>query len=446
MFYMPAPRSLIENAKDIRLNDQDEVQQLLGQPPGWMLRWGIPFVGAGALVLLLISAWVQYPDIVIGRASILAQNNPPIRIMAQRSGRVSELLISTGDTVSSGQILAVFENAAHTPDVLRLETAMNAFGNSQQEVSALTLPFISQPLGNLQTPYAECQRRMEQFRDAKNEDHSQKALKVLNEQISNLEAVNRSFGRQVGTLEKEVVIAQNTADLYQSLYKKGAGSEEEKESAQMAYLRYVRELEAKRSEILNNRLAIDRIRAEQLSIERLADERLRSEVLLLRESAARLSSAIQTWKQDYCIVAPASGKLFAEGAWSAQQFIQVGEPAFAVLPLNESIASARVWIPAEGLGKVKPGTSAQLRLDAYPYKEFGILEGTVKQIAPVPAEDAGGQPRYLAEIALEGDLVTTYGISLPPQQEMPATARIITQKRSLLARIFDQFLDAWYSS
>ena len=35
---------LIQDPEVIRLNDEAEVQQLLGNPPGWMLQWGVTLV------------------------------------------------------------------------------------------------------------------------------------------------------------------------------------------------------------------------------------------------------------------------------------------------------------------------------------------------------------------------------------------------------------------
>lgn len=439
-----ATRPLIENPNDIRLNDQDEVQNLLGQAPGWMLRWGIPFVGLGSLILVLISAWVRYPDVITGRASILANNNPPIRVIAQRSSRISDLLVKPGDTVKNGQILGVLENGASLKEVLELKAALNQLAAlSEKSTPALPPNFLQ--LGDIQAPYAELQRHLGQFLDTRNEIHTPKALQMLAGQAATLEASNQSLERQIATLKKEVELAERHATLMQRLYLAGANSEEDKEKAEAAYLRGLRELEVKKSETLTNRLSIERIGSERLALERIADERLRSEILLLRESVARVSAAIQAWQQNYCLVAPTPGVVFAEGAWTAQQFIQAGEAAFTILPAASNIAMARTWIASEGLGKVKPGATVQLRLDAFPYKEYGILEGVVKNIAPVPTGSQSEQLRYLAEIELTGNLTTTYGIILPPQQEMPAMARIITEKRSLLERIFDQFLDAFYN-
>ncbi|NUO00909.1 MAG: HlyD family efflux transporter periplasmic adaptor subunit [Saprospiraceae bacterium] len=289
------------------------------------------------------------------------------------------------------------------------------------------------------------QRSIGQFLDSKNEPHTQKALQMLDRQTATLESSNQSLDKQINTLKKEVDLAERHATLMQQLYEKGASSEEDKENAEAAYLRYLRELEAKKSEILVNRLSIERIGSERVGLERNADERFRTETLLLKERAARLLAAIQVWKQNYCLIAPVPGVVFTEGAWASQQYIQAGAPAFTILPASSSVATARTFIAPEGLGKVKPGAPVQLRLDAFPYKEYGVLEGVVRNISPVPSGIGEKQMNYLAEIELTGNLVTTYGITLPSQQEMPATARIITEKRSLLARIFDQFLDAYYN-
>ena len=92
-------------------------------------------------------------------------------------------------------------------------------------------------------------------------------------------------------------------------------------------------------------------------------------------------------------------------------------------------------LPTVNSGKVRKGMRANIRLEGYPYQEFGVLQGQVSSIALVPEKEA-----YLVEIALSDSLVTSYGRTIPFAQELPGTARIITEDRRILDRVFDQVL------
>ena len=113
-----------------------------------------------------------------------------------------------------------------------------------------------------------------------------------------------------------------------------------------------------------------------------------------------------------------------------------GKPFFnkaAVLRAGEIVGKA--LLPTFNSGKVQPGQRANIRLDGYPYQEFGVLQGQVTNIALVPDQET-----YLLEIALPDSLVTTYHRSIPFAQELPGQARIVTEDRRILERVFDQLV------
>ena len=103
----------------LRLQEREEIQYLLGNAPGWMMRFGITAV-AGLLALLLwLSYALRYPD-VVEAGVVLTMHRPPIRVMAAAGGRIAELHSSEGATVEAGAVLAVLENTADLRDVQQL--------------------------------------------------------------------------------------------------------------------------------------------------------------------------------------------------------------------------------------------------------------------------------------------------------------------------------------
>jgi HlyD family secretion protein len=87
-------------------------------------------------------------------------------------------------------------------------------------------------------------------------------------------------------------------------------------------------------------------------------------------------------------------------------------------------------LPAIGAGKVKVGQKVNIRLDNYPYMEFGMLEGRIANISDIP-----DQGMYYATVVFPDGLITSYGKALVFTQRLNGTAEIITNDIRLLHRI-----------
>ena len=86
----------------------EEVQEILTKVPHWMIRWGnVLFLSL--IVLLLIMSWfVKYPDIITSKAIITTQI-PPQKEFAKITGKLDTILVKDNDTVTENQPLAILE-------------------------------------------------------------------------------------------------------------------------------------------------------------------------------------------------------------------------------------------------------------------------------------------------------------------------------------------------
>ena len=90
----------------------------------------------------------------------------------------------------------------------------------------------------------------------------------------------------------------------------------------------------------------------------------------------------------------------------------------------------RTRIPTAGFGKVEKGQIVNVKLNGYPYMEFGVLKGVISNISGVP--DANNC--YIAEVTFPHGLTTTYKKDLALIQQMDGTAEIITKDMRLIER------------
>lgn len=92
-------------------------------------------------------------------------------------------------------------------------------------------------------------------------------------------------------------------------------------------------------------------------------------------------------------------------------------------------------IPIKKSGKVKVGQEVNISLDEYPANEFGFLSGKVTSIVPIKIEG-----NYRINVSLTRGLKTNRDINIPAQPSFSGQAEIISDRKSVVQRIFGGLL------
>lgn len=94
---------------------------------------------------------------------------------------------------------------------------------------------------------------------------------------------------------------------------------------------------------------------------------------------------------------------------------------------------AEMYIRQQHLHQVKKGQTIRLKLVSYPAKTYGIINGTISNIAQEPrAKDF----RLKVTIALPKKGITSLGKIIAYRNNLLALGEIILQKRTLFQRLF----------
>lgn len=136
--------------KEIELRSE-EVQEVMGQIPAWIVRWGITILFIVVLALLVGSYFFTYPDIVETEMT-LTSREPVVEVVARSSGKISELYVSNGQEVKSDAPLAVIENTAKTDDVFRLKKLLARYKEEPERLNYYLLQDMWL-LGDIQSAY-----------------------------------------------------------------------------------------------------------------------------------------------------------------------------------------------------------------------------------------------------------------------------------------------------
>jgi len=101
---------------------------------------------------------------------------------------------------------------------------------------------------------------------------------------------------------------------------------------------------------------------------------------------------------------------------------------------------ARLSPPASGIGKIEVGNRVFLQLDAYPHKEYGVVETTITAVSLLPIPDKDGGLVYEVSCELPPPLLSATGKELPFRQKLTGVAQIITKDKSIMQRLFERLL------
>ncbi len=141
---------------------------------------------------------------------------------------------------------------------------------------------------------------------------------------------------------------------------------------------------------------------------------------------------------------PVNGLVFDLKPKAAGYVAQGTESVMKVVPQGE--LEAGVEIPSSQIGFVRVGMPVELSIDSFPANDFGVLEGTVRQIgsdalAPDQMAQRDGY-RFPARIALSSQqLKIKTGRFLPLQVGMSLRASIKLRKTTYLQLLLGTFRD-----
>ncbi|RLD59581.1 MAG: HlyD family secretion protein [Bacteroidetes bacterium] len=414
----------------------EEVQDILGATPRWIIRAGISVILLVVVSLLIGSWFFKYPDIIQSRITLTTQN-PPASLIAKNSGKITNIFVSEKQVVKQNQIIAIIENTANYKEVLKLETLLN-----KQKENSLLIDSINFVLGELQQSYSAYSRLLHAYNNFKELDYYNKKIESVKQQKRDFKLYYDRLWTQRGMKEQELKLAKQQFERDKSLFEKDVYSKSDFEKAEKTYLQEKLSFENIRTTLANTQMQINQLDQQILDLQLQESKEQNRQEIAIDEAQQNLKSQIKQWKQRYLIISPIDGKVTFTKIWSKNQNVQTGEIVATIIPKKATDIIGKVEIPAIGVGKVKLGQTVNIKFDNFPYMEFGLLRGTIKSISLIPIQTENGAI-YTAEIEIPDTLISNYGKHLKFSQEMTGTADIITDDIRLLERFLNPLKSIW---
>jgi HlyD family secretion protein len=137
--------------------------------------------------------------------------------------------------------------------------------------------------------------------------------------------------------------------------------------------------------------------------------------------------------------APVDGVVFDLQAKGPGFVTTNSEPILKVVPNNALLAE--VYVTNQDIGFVREGMPVDVRIDSFPFSEFGDIKGKLTQVGSdaLPPDQIHQFYRFPAKVELEKQFITVGDKEVKLQSGMSVTTNIITRKRTVLSIFFDMF-------
>lgn len=424
----PAPRETSPASKGLSSQWSAALQTVLDQPPArfphTLMLGGIAFCG-------LFAAWTWFGSIqeVSHAQGKLVPQGEVYKVQPVTQGEIAKILAKEGQHIKKGDVIAELDSRLATTEVDRLQQSLSAYRLQLLQTQGI----IEQMRLGLKTrqAIAAAESREQEVAIAQAEASAQTSQNVLGQlQVetaaykARLERLNplleegaiakdRIFEVEQTLREQNRTVTQQQGELKQSL------TEADRLQAGLAQ----RQAEGQQSELE----AIQRIQQLQIEASTLQAKIVEAETLL---------KTAQTQLEQLYLYAPVNGVISSLKIKNRGEVTQPAQTVAEIMPDHVPLVLSAV-LPNREAGTVQTGMTVQIKFDAFPYQEYGVVSGKVISISPNAEVDERIGAVYRVKIALDRKVVTHEGRTIELKAGQTAQAEIITRRRRIIEILLD---------
>ncbi len=445
---------------------------------------GVLYVLMGFVVLGLPWASISKIDETGSARGRIEPKGSTRKLDTQIGGSVKAVKVKEGDTVKAGQILLELNSDILETELQQAEARLSGLQNqkSQHDVlkNQLLLTINVQEQQN-QSQALEKKAQLEQAKQNLNATQSLYKLQKLEKQ-----ALLSQVRQQIQTTLNEQKFAQGRLSIdtkrverLSVLVKDGAVSvnqvdqlRKEQQESKRLYERTLSDTkqakfrlteEMSRYQATMNQLSADieqaklRLKEQQNSYQTLlkaaklailrTEEQLKetqAQIVATESQISQTVSQIKSLKlqlQQRIVRSPIDGTIFEFTVSKPGEVVQPGQRIAQIAPKNAGVI-LKASMPIKDSGFLKLGMPVKVKFDAYPYQEYGIVEGKVTWVSPdskMQPTPQGNNESFELKISLNQQYVDNgeKRVSLAPGQT--ADAEVVIRQRRIIDFVLDPF-------
>ncbi|KZL23843.1 HlyD family type I secretion periplasmic adaptor subunit [Pseudovibrio sp. Ad37] len=406
--------------------------EVLEHPPSPIGRV-IVFVLCAFFLLAVIWSWWGTVDIVVVAEGQTIPAGKVKNIQPLETGVVRAIHVKDGQKVVAGDLLLELDP---TETSANLESLQFELAQSRAE-AAIGLAMLSdEPLEVLVLPEELSSELAENSHTLLQDslDQLRSSLKAIKSDIERNKATLRATDIEEIKLEQTLPLIRERLEAQQGLLAKGITQKP-----------LVMQLQQELYEMLALRDGLEETRAQASAsiaslqarhVETIASYRTaaaeRRQAALNKIAALEQSLRKETQRQKYRkLRAPVSGYVDKLSVNTIGAVVETGNLLLSIVP-SEVPLEIEAIILNKDIGFIEVGQNAEIKLEAFPFTRYGVLQGKVSRISNDVLLHEQLGPIYKARVALKSQHITVAGKNIPLVPGMTASAEVKTGKRRII--------------
>jgi hemolysin D len=342
-------------------------------------------------------------------------------VQVAESGVVREILVADGQLVKAGDVLVRLDPqlAASEQSGLQTDQSLKRLQLARIEAELGGKPFVV-PAGTAEhlkdNAQAQYLARTAAYRDSVAQEEASRA-RALSEQQAGIQVLER--------LQATLPILRKAADSFEKLQRDGFVGEVAANEKRRELMEREREIETQKANLQTLKAAVNQTQTRLTSLASNYRAQLQSDraELLLQLNKAGSELQRSELKSAFLEVkAPYDGVVKDLAVTGRGSVVSVGTPLMTLVPQGEKL-QAEVLVRNEDIGFIRQGSTVRLKVAAYPFQKYGLMNGTVQMLSadsidPRQQQTPGANTlAYRAFVALNEQTLTagstgqTYGLA-----------------------------------
>ncbi|MCL6436110.1 MAG: HlyD family type I secretion periplasmic adaptor subunit [Leptolyngbyaceae cyanobacterium HOT.MB2.61] len=425
------PRNLVSQPQVVSTKTDQwspALQTVLEHPPA-TLPTRLALGGTAFFLICATWAWFGHIDQTAKASGKLIPKDEVFKVQPVESGKIITVAVKEGQTVKAGQVLMELDTEIASKEVERLQEQLNAHHTELNQVQTL----LNKTQLQAQTKAAIAETEIQ-------------AQKVA---VAEAEATADSNEALLSQLEEDAAAQRVRLERLQSLRDEGAISQESLFEVEQRLRDRQRTITESRGNLKRTLAEVNRLEvglnqkqteAQQVQLE--AQQQVQQLAMRvselqskIKETQLLLDAAKAKLKQHF-LYAPVDGVVLSLNVRQSGEVVQPKQTLAEIAPEGKPLVLSAL-LPNQEAGFVKTGMPVQVKLDAYPYQDYGVVPGQVAFISSDSKSDSQLGQVYQVEVALSRSSINARGQTIQFRPWQTATAEIVTRRR----RIADVLLD-----
>lgn len=414
------------------------------------------YVVAALFVIMLVWALIGRLDIIASAEGRLVPQTFVKIVQPADAGIVQDILVKETERVQAGQVLLRMDTKLSEADtkVLQAEMANKTLQLRRIDAELAGVPLRRQP-GDPVDLFVQIDAQYTSHRKNYTDNLSQE------QQVRQKSQHDLAAGREVLIkLRQTVPMLKQQAEAYADMGKDGYVAALQVQDKQRDYLEREQDLRAQNSSVQSLQSAIvqsqkrlDQITSTYLSA--LQNERVEAELQLKKIQQEFTKQEHKTTFLE--LKAPQSGFVKDLAVHTSGTVVTPGTILLTLVPEDEPLI-AEIQIKNDDVGFVHSSQKVKVKLVAYPFQKYGMLEGTVISLG-ADAQNAQNQPSaiastdkssaqatYKAMVSLDSKTLEAQGKKLKLVPGMQVMAEIHLGQRTVMEYLLSPVKKAWHES